>query len=263
MLWVVVQVGSAEWDANRVICGWVGRPGLRSGTLWCASDTPLSFGTWRIDNGYMPVLNDEVPDDDDYDAGRRRGEFDHITPEDFTRARGSGRVTPPGWVDERELARVRRQMPVAYVEVVPVRVDDFGRVTQIGSLLRVSDSGMIVERTLIAGRVLYHETIREAIARNIAKDLGDIALPVLPQGLTPFTVAEFFPTPGVSPYHDERQHAIALCYIVPIAGDCKPQDETLDVEWVDPRSASFDEFLGQMSDGHDYIVRQALAWTGL
>lgn len=246
-----------------MICGWVGRPELRSGTLWCASDTPLSFGTWRIDNGYMPVLNDEVPDDDDYDAGRRRGEFDHITPEDFTRARGSGRVTPPGWVDERELARVRRQMPVAYVEVVPVRVDDFGRVTQIGSLLRVSDSGMIVERTLIAGRVLYHETIREAIARNIAKDLGDIALPVLPQGLTPFTVAEFFPTPGVSPYHDERQHAIALCYIVPIAGDCKPQDETLDVEWIDPRSASFDEFLGQMSDGHDYIVRQALAWTGL
>lgn len=217
----------------------------------------------RIDNGNMPVLNDEVPDDDDYDAGRRRGEFDHITPEDFTRSRGSGRVTPPGWIDANELNRVRREMPVAYVEVVPVRVDDFGRVTSIGSLLRVSDSGMIVERTLIAGRVLYHETIREAIARNIAKDLGDIALPVLPQGLTPFTVAEFFPTPGVSPYYDERQHAIALCYIVPIAGDCKPQDETLDVEWVDPRSADFNEFLEQMSDGHDYIVRQALAWTGL
>ena len=27
----------------------------------------------------MPVLNDEVPDNDDYDAGRRRGEFDNIT----------------------------------------------------------------------------------------------------------------------------------------------------------------------------------------
>ncbi|RYQ05004.1 ADP-ribose pyrophosphatase [Bifidobacterium pseudolongum subsp. globosum] len=211
----------------------------------------------------MPVLNDEVPDNDDYDVGRRRGEFDNITPEDFTRDHGSGRATPPGWLDGESLGRIRRQMPIAYVEVVPVRADEFGRVTQIGSLLRVCDDGSIVERTLIAGRVLYHETIREAIARNISKDLGDIALPQLPQGLMPFTVAEFFPTPGVSPYHDARQHAIALCYMVPIAGDCKPQDETLDVEWVDPRTAALDSFLEQMADGHDYIVRQALAWAGL
>ncbi len=51
--------------------------------------------------------------------------------------------------------------------------------------------------------------------------------------------------------------------MVPIAGDCKPQDETLDVEWVDPRTAALDSFLEQMADGHDYIVRQALAWAGL
>ena len=101
-----------------------------------------------------------------------------------------------------------------------------GRIAQVGSLLRVSEDGSI-ERTLITGRVLYHETLREAIARNVAKDLGDIALPLLPVGLQPFTVAEFFPTPGLSEYYDPRQHAIALCYMVPIAGDCKPQDETL------------------------------------
>ena len=27
----------------------------------------------------MPVMNDDVPDEDDFDAGRRRGEFDDIT----------------------------------------------------------------------------------------------------------------------------------------------------------------------------------------
>ena len=53
-------------------------------------------------------------------------------------------------------------------------------------------------------------------------------MPQLPVSLQPFTVAEFFPTPGLSDYFDSRQHAIALCYVVPIAGDCKPQDETLD-----------------------------------
>mgnify|MGYP000090280074 FL=1 len=173
-------------------------------------------------------MNDEVPDEGDFDANRHRGEFDDITPEDFIRGMGN----PPGWLPSDEINRMRHEIPIPYVVVVPVRTDDLGRVAQIGSLLRVTDDGGI-ERTLIAGRVLYHESLREAVARNVAKDLGDIALPQLPISLQPFTVAEFFPTPGLSDYYDPRQHAIALCYVVPIAGDCKPQDETLDVEWVD------------------------------
>ncbi len=209
------------------------------------------------DNGTMPVMNDEVPDEGDFDANRHRGEFDDITPEDFIRGMGN----PPGWLPSDEINRMRREIPIPYVVVVPVRTDDLGRVAQIGSLLRVTDDGGI-ERTLIAGRVLYHESLREAVARNVAKDLGDIALPQLPISLQPFTVAEFFPTPGLSDYYDPRQHAIALCYVVPIAGDCKPQDETLDVEWVDPSGDMLDTFVGQMANGYGTIVRQALAWTG-
>ncbi|MBM6747114.1 NUDIX hydrolase family protein [Bifidobacterium ruminantium] len=205
----------------------------------------------------MPVMNDEVPDEGDFDANRHRGEFDDITPEDFIRGMGN----PPGWLSSDEINHMRRQIPIPYVVVVPVRTDDLGRVAQVGSLLRVSDDGSI-ERTLIAGRVLYHESLREAVARNVAKDLGDIALPQLPISPQPFTVAEFYPTPGLSDYYDPRQHAIALCYVVPIAGDCKPQDETLDVEWVDSDSDMLDTFVGQMSNGYGTIVRQALAWTG-
>ena len=205
----------------------------------------------------MPVMNDEVPDEGDFDANRHRGEFDDITPEDFICGMGN----PPGWLPSDEINRMRREIPIPYVVVVPVRTDDLGRVAQIGSLLRVTDDGGI-ERTLIAGRVLYHESLREAVARNVAKDLGDIALPQLPISLQPFTVAEFFPTPGLSDYYDPRQHAIALCYVAPIAGDCKPQDETLDVEWVDPSGDMLDTFVGQMANGYGTIVRQALAWTG-
>ena len=205
----------------------------------------------------MPVMNDEVPDEGDFDANRHRGEFDDITPEDFIRGMGN----PPGWLPSDEINRMRHEIPIPYVVVVPVRTDDLGRVAQIGSLLRVTDDGGI-ERTLIAGRVLYHESLREAVARNVAKDLGDIALPQLPISLQPFTVAALFPTPGLSDYYDPRQHAIALCYVVPIAGDCKPQDETLDVEWVDPSGDMLDTFVGQMANGYGTIVRQALAWTG-
>ena len=147
-------------------------------------------------------MNDEVPDEGDFDANRHRGEFDDITPEDFIRGMGN----PPGWLPSDEINRMRHEIPIPYVVVVPVRTDDLGRVAQIGSLLRVTDDGGI-ERTLIAGRVLYHESLREAVARNVAKDLGDIALPQLPISLQPFTVAEFFPTPGLSDYYDPRQHA--------------------------------------------------------
>ena len=43
-------------------------------------------------------MNDEVPDEGDYDAGRGRGEFDNITPEDFIHGGGSGHGNPPGWL---------------------------------------------------------------------------------------------------------------------------------------------------------------------
>ena len=80
-------------------------------------------------------MNDEVPDEGDFDAGRRRGEFDDITPEDFIRGIGN----PPGWLASDEINRMRGEMPIPYVLVVPVRTDDLGRVSQVGSLLRVSD----------------------------------------------------------------------------------------------------------------------------
>ena len=51
--------------------------------------------------------------------------------------------------------------------------------------------------------------------------------------------------------------------MVPIAGDCKPQDETLDVEWVDLKSGMMDTFVAQMVNGHGHIVWQALAWAGI
>ena len=80
----------------------------------------------------MPVLNDEVPDEGDFDAGRRRGEFDDITPEDFIR--GSAGGNPPGWLDAARVGQVRRQVPMVYVEVVPVHTDEFGRIAEIGTL---------------------------------------------------------------------------------------------------------------------------------
>src|ERR1700712_1239141 len=97
----------------------------------------------------------------------------------------------PAWLSDIELEEVRRRLPLLYVEAVPVRVDGLGQVTEVGMLLRASDGE--ITRTLVSGRVMYGETIRDALFRHLAKDLGALAFPQLPASPIPFQVAEYFP----------------------------------------------------------------------
>ena len=142
-----------------------------------------------------------------------------------------------------------------------MRVDDRGQVTAIGLLLRVSDDGRIM-RELVSGRVLHHERLRDAILRHVEKDLGPMALPRVPVSPQPFTIAEYFPTPGVTPFHDPRQHAVSLAYVVPVTGDCAPQQDALDLAWITPDEARDPLLLAELDRGHDVLLRQALAHLG-
>jgi len=169
--------------------------------------------------------------------------------------------TTPGWLSADDLEQARARMPILYVEAVPVRVDDSGEVTSVGLLLRIGPDGT-VSRTLVSGRVLHHERVRDALLRHLEKDLGPVALPRIPSSLQPFTVAEYFPTPGVTPFHDPRQHAVALAFVVPVMGDCSPQHDALDLAWVTPDEAAALAALGDMGNGHGVLLRQALAHLG-
>lgn len=167
------------------------------------------------------------------------------------------------WFEPEHLTELRRRLPITYVDVVPVRTDIDGSVVEVGLLLRASGAGQIV-RSIISGRVLVHETIREAICRHVEKDLGTMAMPRIPVSPVPFTVAEYFPTPGVSPFHDPRQHAISLAYVVPVDGETAPQEDALELSWFE-----VDELLAQsspleeMDGGRDLLVRRALAHVGV
>ncbi|MBC7290014.1 MAG: NUDIX hydrolase family protein [Actinotalea sp.] len=169
--------------------------------------------------------------------------------------------TPDGWLSERELAAVRGRLPLVYVDAVPVRVDDSGDVVAVGLLLRVNGAGEMT-RALVSGRVLYHERVRDALVRHLEKDLGPMALPQIPAAPQPFTVAEYFPTPGVTPYHDVRQHAVSLAYVVPVAGDCEPQQDALDLAWLTPEEACSEPVQVEMTGGQGYLLRQAMAHVG-
>src|SRR5215208_7427704 len=154
-----------------------------------------------------------------------------------------------GWLAPEEMDAARERLPIVYVDVVPVRVDDHGTVTAVGLLLRAGSDGQI-KRALVSGRVLYHERVRAALLRHMEKDLGPLALPRIPPAPQPFTIAEYFPTPGVTPFHDPRQHAVSLAYIVPLAGDCAPQRDALDLAWLTPEEGADPAILQEMDGGH-------------
>ena len=168
---------------------------------------------------------------------------------------------PTGWLSDRELNHVRSELPLLYVNAIPVRINPRGEVAEIGLLLR-ADEG-VISRALVAGRVMYHETVREALIRNLEKDLGAVALPRVPTSPTPFAIAEYLPTPGVTAFHDARQHAVALAYVVPVDGDCEPSQNALDIVWLTPEEAAGEEVAADMTNGQDVLLRQGLAHCGV
>jgi ADP-ribose pyrophosphatase YjhB (NUDIX family) len=167
----------------------------------------------------------------------------------------------PGWLSDIELAEIRRRMPILYVEAVPVRTDGVGAVTEVGILLRATPLGEMT-RTIVSGRVRYGESVRDALFRHLENDLGPMAFPLLPPQPVPFTVAEYFPMPGVSAFHDERQHAVSLAFVVPVTGTCQPRQDALEVTWMAPAEAASDALSAEMEGGRGSLIRLALASVG-
>ena len=165
------------------------------------------------------------------------------------------------WLHREDLDAARQRLPILYIDAVPVRVDERGAVTGVGLLLRIGPDGSVA-RELVSGRVLYHERVRDALVRHIEKDLGPMALPRIPASPQPFTVAEYFPTPGVTPFHDPRQHAVSLAFIVPVTGDCAPQHDALDLTWLTAAEACDPAVQADMDRGHGVLLRQAMAHLG-
>jgi ADP-ribose pyrophosphatase YjhB (NUDIX family) len=169
--------------------------------------------------------------------------------------------TRTGWLSDDQLENIRANVPLVYVDAVPVRVDEMGRVTHVGMLLRQAADGTI-SRMVVSGRVLYGERVRDALLRHLEKDLGPVALPRIPAEVAPFTVVEYFPDPTVSGFHDPRHHAVSLAFVVPVSGDCQPTQEALDLAWYPPEQAVSEAVRREMTGGHDRLIRLALAHVG-
>ena len=153
-----------------------------------------------------------------------------------------------GWLSADQIRDARAQLPILYVEALPVRCDSVGSIVSVGLLLRAMPDGSI-SRSLVTGR-------------HLEKDLGNMAMPQIPLSMTPVSVSEYFPNPEVSGLHDPRQHAVALSYIVPVSGDCAPSQASLDLAWLTPSEASSPEMASEMTGGQHKVLLTLLASVG-
>jgi ADP-ribose pyrophosphatase YjhB (NUDIX family) len=169
--------------------------------------------------------------------------------------------TKSGWLSREQMENIRANVPLVYVDAVPVRVDELGQVTHVGLLLRQAADGSL-SRMVVSGRVLFGERVRDALLRHLEKDLGPVALPRLPLEPQPFTIAEYFPDSSVTGFHDPRQHAISLAFVVACDGDCAPSQDSLDLSWVTPKEAVSAGVRAEMAGGQDRLVRLALGHVG-
>ncbi len=166
------------------------------------------------------------------------------------------------WLSEDDLANVRDRVPQVYVQAVPVRLDHLGRASHVGLLLRAMPDGTI-SRAIVSGRVHHRELVREALWRHLCKDLGPEADPQLPVAPAPFTVAEYFPEPDRTGFHDPRQHAVALVYLVPVTGECEPSADALDFSWIRVAELGDANVTAEMASGHHRLILMALAHAGV
>lgn len=167
-----------------------------------------------------------------------------------------------GWLSRDDLEQARERLPILYVDAVPVLVNTVGAVTHVGLLLRAMPDGSI-SRAIVSGRVLYGERVRDAIVRHLEKDLGTLALPKLAASLQPFAVNEYFPDPQITGFHDPRQHAVALAFIVPCEGAPEASQGALEFSWLTPDECASQAVRAEMTGGQDRVVMAALAHVGL
>ena len=64
-------------------------------------------------------------------------------------------------------------------------------------------------------------------------------------------------------FHDPRQHAVSLAYVVPVDGECQPSQDALDLAWLTPEEAVSEQVRAEMTGGHDRLLRLALSHVGV
>jgi hypothetical protein len=56
---------------------------------------------------------------------------------------------------------------------------------------------------------------------------------------------------------------VSLAYVVPVEGDCAPQQDALELTWVSPLEVRDPAVLGELMNGQSTLLLQALGHLGV
>jgi ADP-ribose pyrophosphatase YjhB (NUDIX family) len=164
-------------------------------------------------------------------------------------------MNDPRWLSEPDWVRIQHQIPIACVDVLPVRPADASSaaVREVGLIYRgTPDAG---DRwCLIGGRMLFEESLTEALARHVRTTIGREVQARSLTGDQPLYVAQYAPTQRPGFERDPRQHAIGLTYAAVVEGPEDPQGEALDFRWFSVDSLDGVEF----GFGQGHVVLECL-----
>ncbi len=138
-----------------------------------------------------------------------------------------------GWLDASDWKRAQETLPIACVDVVPVRLDRSEKIEQVGLIFR--DTPHQGRRwCMVGGRLWRNELVAEAIRRQLFETLGThIAFKIEPDP-QPTYVSQYFPTAREVGSVDPRQHALTLNFIIPITGQPQAGGEAIEFRWFAP-----------------------------
>lgn len=159
------------------------------------------------------------------------------------------------WLSAEDYELIQNSIPIACVDIAPLRPDKQGGIEAIGLIFR--DTPHQGRRwCLVGGRVLRNETLAAAVSRQLRQTLGDGIRFQLDSDAQPVYVAQYFPARQPVGLIDPRQHAITMNYCVEIGGEVVPQGEALEFRWFAPDSLPKPDEFGFEQDR---VLKQCLA----
>lgn len=159
------------------------------------------------------------------------------------------------WLSPADWKLIQMSIPVVCVDVLPVRFSPNSRndLRSVGLIFRKTPQGR--KWCLIGGRLLYGESLSEAIRRQVREALGREVKVYIRPDQQPLFIAQYSPR-GRAPFAlDPRQHSIALTYALEMKGTPTPGGEAILFKWFEianiPRSKQF-------GFGQDAVLRACL-----
>jgi ADP-ribose pyrophosphatase YjhB (NUDIX family) len=132
----------------------------------------------------------------------------------------------PGFLEAEVWENIQQQVPIVCVDVVVMS----NGATRYGLISReTADEGR--KLCLTGGRIYRNETVAEAISRQLLTTLGGAISFELDDEPQPLYVAQYFPDLRDGHGWDSRKHAVALTFVVDIAGPVEPMGEACDFIW--------------------------------